>query len=133
MSLGYRFNQDMLLIELYENLIFKKNVFKDKQDEYGLFTFEDFELILKSESLTNVDSCILEFYFLILCNEFELATMLIYQPYAEEMNHELNQKFIGDENNLLKHIINNAEIVKECLQISLIRRLDGVALYNIII
>ena len=83
----------MLLIELYENLIYKKNQFKDKEDQYRLFTFDDFELILKNEVLTNVDSCILEFYFLILCNEFELATLLIHQPYAEEMNHELNQKF----------------------------------------
>jgi hypothetical protein len=116
----------MLLIELYENLI-NKEQFKGKDEEYNLFNYADFELLISNESFTNVDSCILEFYFLLLCKEFELATLLIYQPYAEEMNHELNQKFIGDENNLLKHIINNIEIAKECLQISLIRRLDGVA------
>jgi hypothetical protein len=101
---------------------------KPKDSEFVLFNNEDFELILRNEKLTNVDSCILEFYFLILCNEFELACLLIKQLYAEDCRYELNQKFIGDENNLLKHILNNIEIVKTCLNISLIRRLDGIAL-----
>jgi hypothetical protein len=103
---------------------------KDKPNdlEYDLFTYEDFETILRNEKLTNVDSCILEFYFLLLCNEFELACLLLKQPYAEDCRYELNQKFIGDESNLLKHIINNIEIVKTCIKISLVRRLDGIGL-----
>jgi hypothetical protein len=36
--------------------------------------------------------------------------------------------FIGDENNLLEHIVMNNEIIKGALKCALQRQLDGVAL-----
>lgn len=128
---GYKFNKDTLLIELYDCLNYKKNVDKTKDSKPdNLLTEDDMNFIISFNDgeLINTDKCIVEFYFLLLCNEFELATNLLIQDYAAHLRDYFNQIFIGDESHLLKHILVNPEIVKLCVKYSLFRKLDGIAL-----
>lgn len=106
------------------------------EEENNLFTKEDFIFLITYsnqdtngdiERLIDVDQCLLEFYFLILCNEYELANLLIGQGYAADIKDIINQMFIGDENNLLENILMNTDIVKKAIECALKRQLDGVA------
>jgi len=128
---GYKFNKDTLLIELYDNLIDKKNNSeKDKEskeeEKFGESNIE-FLITYNNGDLINKEKCIVEFYFLLLCEEFDLAITLLEQDYTDYLRDYFNQIFIGDESNLLKHILMNHEIVKKCVKNSLIRKLDGTA------
>lgn len=107
---------------------------KEKEYKSNIFDFtltpEDMAFIIEFENgeFLEVSSCMLEFYFLILCNEFNLAIHLLKQPYAEVLKNHLNELFMGDEKNILKDILNHTEITKECITLSLHKQLDGVAL-----
>jgi len=129
---GYKFNTDTLLIELYDCLLEKKiKGEKNKDyDEEEVFNESNMEFIISYNNgeLINKEKCIVEFYFLLLCNEFDLATSLLEQDYTAHLRDYFNQIFIGDESNLLKHLLMNHEIVKNCVKNSLIRKLDGIAL-----
>ena len=129
---GYNFNTNIILIELYDVLTLKKDEgekIKEMKREF-LLTEEEMKFIITfiSGDLIDKEKCIVEFYFLLLCNEFELATILLTQDYAKHLRDYFNQIFFGDENNLLKHILEKEEIVKTCIKYSLIRQLDGIAL-----
>jgi hypothetical protein len=112
---------------------------KEKPSEYEeseIFCYEDFEFLIThinqnadgdTERLIDHKQCLLEFYFLILCGEYDLANKLIEQSYANVIKDILNQMFIGDEHNLLEHILMNTEIVKDAIECALRRQLDGVA------
>lgn len=129
---GYTFNTNTLLIELYDLLTSKKDdMEKSKEINKEFFLNEDdrkFIITFKNGDLIDKEKCIVEFYFLLLCNEFELATILLSQDYARHIRDYFNEIFFGDENNLLKHILEKEEIVKLCVKHSLVRQLDGVAL-----
>lgn len=128
---GYKFNNNMLLIELYENYIIKKLKEKLKEEELSTyFSREDFYFLLYYESgkLIDTEQCLLEFYFLLLSGEYDLANYLLSQSYSFEIKDIINSMFIGDENNLLEHIVMNNEIIKGALKCALQRQLDGVAL-----
>ncbi len=121
----------MLLIELYENNYLNiKNKEKLKEDELATyFCIEDFVFLIQFDNgkLIDTDQCLLEFYFLILCKEYDLANCLLSQSYAHDIKEIINQMFIGDENNLLEHILMNTEIIKGAIKCALHRQLDGVA------
>jgi len=105
---GYKFNNDMLLIELYENLMVKKTKEKLKEDVLEtFFVKEDFLFLIQYEEgrFIDIDQSILEFYFLLLCQEFDLANILLSQIYSYEIKNIINSMFIGDENNLIEHIV----------------------------
>ncbi len=128
---GYKFNTDMLLIELYENYIYKKLNDKPKEEEIAvMFIKEDFFYLIDFENgrLIDTERSLLEFYFLLLCGEYELAIKLLTKSYASSIKDLINQLFIGDENNLLEQILVNPEIVKAAVELALQRQLDGVAL-----
>jgi hypothetical protein len=122
----------MLLIELYENnYLNTKNREKLKEEELSTyFCIEDFVFLIQFENgkLIDTEQCLLEFYFLILCKEYDLANCLLSQSYAHDIKEIINQMFIGDENNLLEHILMNSEIIKGAMKCALHRQLDGVAL-----
>ena len=129
-KIGYSLNKDMLLIELYDNFmnIKNKNKLSEEEKNYS-FNSEDFSFLIQFEDgkLINRNQCHLEFYFLLLTREYDLAILLIKQRYAEHLKDEINQMFIGDENNLLEHIVMNPEIAKQTIKLALNRQLDGVA------
>jgi hypothetical protein len=127
---GYKFNNNMLLIELYENYIIKKLKEKLKEEELSTyFTKEDFMFLILYENgkLIDTEQSLLEFYFLLLSTEYDLANTLLAQSYSFDIKEIINQMFIGDENNLLEHIVMNGEIIKGALKCALQRQLDGIA------
>ncbi len=126
---GYKFNRDMLLIELYDIYVNKKS--KEKGLEFQTLTKEDFIFLIIYDNgrFINTEYCSLEFYFLLLWEEYSLATLLLDQSYSKKLKDYLNNLFIGDETNLLKQVIMNPEIVKDTIKLALIRQLDGIALY----
>jgi hypothetical protein len=118
----------MLLIELYDIYVFKKS--KDKKDdEIDPLDKNDIHFLISYDCGRLIDNnrCLVEFYFLLLADEYDLATFLLSQNYAHKLRDDLNQLFIGDENNLLEHILMNPDIVKVSIQLALKRQLDGIA------
>jgi hypothetical protein len=121
----YDFNKNMLLIELYDLFMDRKSGKEPK----GIFDAEDYENIITYENGKYLDTplCLVEFYFLMLCEEFNLALLLLKQPYAKHLIEDINQMFIGDEKHLIQNILTNSEIAKSAIRFSLQRELDGVA------
>ena len=118
-------------MELYDHYSQKKIKFGEKDPEqHFLLTIEDLEFIVQYEEgrFINIQCCLLEFYFMLLCDEYQLAVILLQQPYAKLLQDDLNQKFIGDESNLLKQILIHPEITKDCIKLGIVRQLDGIAL-----
>ena len=62
-----------------------------------------------------------------MANLFDEAINLLEMSYAENIKHILNEKFIGDENNLLEQIFKEPDIAKSVICTSLKRGLDGIA------
>ncbi len=120
----------MLPIELYENYLMKNQKEKPKEEDLATcFTSDDFTYLVSYENgkLIESDQCILEFYFLLLCGEYDIANILLTQSYARELKDIINQMFIGDESNLFEHIMKNVDLIKGSIKCALQRQLDGVA------
>jgi hypothetical protein len=103
---------------------------KLKEEELSTyFTKEDFMFLILYENgkLIDTEQSLLEFYFLLLSTEYDLANTLLAQSYSFDIKEIINQMFIGDENNLLEHIVMNGEIIKGALKCALQRQLDGIA------
>lgn len=118
----------MLLMELYDQFINKRS--KEKFSDNFSLTDEEFSFLFIHDKgrFINLECCMLEFYFLLLCEEYDLALLLLDQTYAKPLKDDLNDMFIGDEINLLQQILMNPEIVKTVIELSLMRQLDGIAL-----
>jgi hypothetical protein len=118
----------MLLIELYDAYNIKKMKIEVTEFDEPLNS-EDFAFLITHDDgkLIQSELCMLEFYFLLLTNSYDLAILLLNQSYADLQREQLNQMFIGDESNLLEHILKNPEIVKDTLYLALLRQLDGIA------
>lgn len=132
--LKYELNRNMLLMETYEEYIKKDNKIK-LEDKINLTVYEIKEplekenykfLITKCYGI-DPESCIVEFYFLLMANLFDEAINLLEMSYAENIKYILNEKFIGDENNLLEQIFKEPDIAKSVICTSLKRGLDGIA------
>lgn len=116
----------MMLIELYDCYVDHK-LKKENLDK--LLTQEDYIYLIVYENgkYLETSQCLVEFYFLLLCQEFNLALLLLQQEYASHLRDDINQMFIGDEKHLIEYILMNREIAKESIKFSLERQLDGVA------
>ena len=133
-KLNYELNKNLLLMETYEEYIKKQSNEKDK-DKFNLTSYEIREpleaenykfLITKCYGI-DPENCIVEFYFLLMSNLFEEAIMLLEMSYAEKIKFILNEKFIGDETNLLEQIFKETDIAKNVICTCLERGLDGIA------
>lgn len=102
---------------------------KIKEEEDSLFVIEDFLFLIQFENgrLIDTEQCILEFYYLLLCEEYDISNELLSQPYSRDLKEIINQMFIGDESNLIEHILMNKELIKESIKCALQRQLDGIA------
>ena len=132
--LGYNLNKDLLLIETYEEYLKKSNKNKEKE-RITSFTYEfkepltpeNYEFLITKCYGIEPETCMVEFYFLLMSNLFDAATTLLQMSYAENIKAILNEKFIGDENNLLEQLFKEPEIAKDVICASLMRGLDGIA------
>ena len=133
-KLKYELNKNLLLMETYEEYIKKESNEKDKE-KTNLTIYEIKEPLEKENykflitKCYGIDpaSCIVEFYFLLMANLFDEAINLLEMSYAENIKLILNEKFIGDENNLLEQIFKEPDIAKSVICTSLKRGLDGIA------
>lgn len=133
-KLGYVLNKNLLLIESYEDYLKKTSKEKEKERMYSLnyelkepLTAENYDFLITKCYGIDPDTCMVEFYFLLMVNLFEAATTLLLMSYAENIKLILNEKFIGDENNLLEQLFKEPDIAKDVICASLTRGLDGVA------
>ena len=132
--LKYELNKNMLLMETYEEYIKKNNQVKE-EEKINLTVYEikdplekeNYKFLITKCYGIDPDSCIVEFYFLLMANLFDEAISLLEMSYAEQIKHILNEKFIGDENNLLEQIFKEPDIAKSVICTSLKRGLDGIA------
>ena len=132
--LGYNLNKDLLLIETYEEFLKKSNKEKEKERISSFIyefkeplTSENYEFLITKCYGIEPETCMVEFYFLLMSNLFDAATILLQMSYAENIKAILNEKFIGDENNLLEQLFKEPEIAKDVICASLMRGLDGIA------
>ncbi len=133
-KLKYELNKNLLLMETYEEYIKKQSNDKEKE-KINLTMYEikepleteNYKFLIKKCYGLDPDTCIVEFYFLLMSNLFEEAIMLLEMSYAENIKLILNEKFIGDENNLLEQIFKEPDIAKSVICTSLERGLDGIA------
>jgi hypothetical protein len=131
-KLNYELNKNMLLMETYEEYIKKES---NEKDKINLTLYEIKEPLEKENYLFLInkcygidpDSCLVEFYFLLMAHLFDEAINLLEMSYAENIKFILNEKFIGDENNLLEQIFKEPDIAKSVICTSLKRGLDGIA------
>ena len=131
-KLGYVLNKNLLLIESYEEYLKKSNIEKERISSFNYeikepLTIENYEFLITKCYGIDPDTCMVEFYFLLMANLFEPATTLLEMSYAENIKLILNEKFIGDENNLLEQLFKEPEITKDVICAALTRGLDGVA------
>ena len=131
-KLGYSLNKDLLLIETYEEYIKKDTKEKERISSFSYeikepLTPENYEFLITKCYGIDPETCMVEFYFLLMVNLFEAATTLLEMSYAENIKAILNEKFIGDENNLLEQLFKEPEIAKSVICASLTRGLDGIA------
>ena len=131
-KLNYELNKNMLLMETYEEYIKKESNEKEKIN-LTLYEIkeplekENYKFLINKCYGIDPDSCIVEFYFLLMANLFDEAINLLEMSYAENIKLILNEKFIGDENNLLEQIFKEPDIAKSVICTSLKRGLDGIA------
>ena len=133
-KLGYVLNNNLLLIESYDDYLKRTTKEKDREKIYSLnydlkepLTAENYEFLITKCYGIDPETCIVEFYFLLMINLFEAATILLSMSYAEHIKIILNEKFIGDESNFLEQLFKEPDIAKDVVCTSLIRGLDGVA------
>ena len=133
-KLGYILNKNLLLIESYDDYLKRTTKEKDRERMYSLnydlkepLTAENYEFLITKCYGIDPETCIVEFYFLLMINLFEAATILLSMSYAENIKMVLNEKFIGDESNFLEQLFKDPDIAKDAICTSLIRGLDGVA------
>ena len=135
-KLGYVLDTNLLLIESYEEYLKKNNSESEKEKEkFASFNYEikepltpeNYEFLITKCYGIEPETCMVEFYFLLMADLFEAATTLLEMPYAEDIKVILNEKFIGDENNFLEQLLKDPEIAKDVICASLTRGLDGIA------
>ena len=133
-KLKYELNKNLLLMETYEEYIKKSNNEKEKEKinltQYEIkepLEKENYKFLITKCYGIDPDSCLVEFYFLLMSNLFDEAINLLEMSYAEKIKFILNEKFIGDENNLLEQIFKEPDIAKSVICTSLKRGLDGIA------
>lgn len=129
--MGFIFNVNTFLIEQYKIFVFKKHGAIPTQEEVMKDTLltRDFLFILNySDGLLIKEDCLLEFYFLLMVNEYDLAITLLSKPYSEKLRESLNHIFLDDDTNALSSILFSEDIVKGVVHSAIERELDGVAL-----
>ena len=133
-KLKYELNKNLLLMETYEEYIKKTNNEKEKEKinltQYEIkepLEKENYKFLITKCYGIDPDSCLVEFYFLLMAHLFDEAINLLEMSYAEKIKFILNEKFIGDENNLLEQIFKEPDIAKSVICTSLKRGLDGIA------
>ena len=131
-KLGYVLSPDLLLIETYEEYSKKSNKEKEKISSFTYefkepLTSENYEFLITKCYGIDPETCMVEFYFLLMSNLFEAATTLLEMSYADKIKAILNEKFIGDENNFLEQLFKEPDIAKDVICASLLRCLDGIA------
>lgn len=127
-NLKYILNPNTLLIEVFEIYMikrYKENI--SSKEKRRLLNSDNIKYLVTNNYGINPQTCILEFYFLLMAFEYEAAVKLLSMPYANLLRDKLNETFIGDENHFLQQILNNQDIIKDVICISLERHLDGVA------
>ena len=133
-KLKYELNKNLLLMETYEEYI-KKSSNEKEREKIDLTQYEikdplekeNYKFLITKCYGIDPDSCLVEFYFLLMANLFDEAINLLEMSYAENIKLILNEKFIGDENNLLEQIFKEPDIAKSVICTSLKRGLDGIA------
>ena len=133
-KLKYELNKNLLLMETYEEYI-KKSSNEKEREKINLTQYEikdplekeNYKFLITKCYGIDPDSCLVEFYFLLMANLFDEAINLLEMSYAENIKLILNEKFIGDENNLLEQIFKEPDIAKSVICTSLKRGLDGIA------
>ena len=133
-KLKYELNKNLLLMETYEEYIKKSSNDREKEKinltQYEIkepLEKENYKFLITKCYGIDPDSCLVEFYFLLMSNLFDEAINLLEMSYAEKIKFILNEKFIGDENNLLEQIFKEPDIAKSVICTSLKRGLDGIA------
>ena len=131
-KLGYILSPDLLLIETYEDYLRKSNSEKERSSSLTYefkepLTNENYDFLITKCYGIDPDTCMVEFYFLLMSSLFEAATTLLEMSYAEKIKVILNEKFIGDENNFLEQLFKEPEIAKDVICAALLRCLDGIA------
>ena len=133
-KLKYELNINLLLMETYEEYIKKSSNDREKEKinltQYEIkepLEKENYKFLITKCYGIDPDSCLVEFYFLLMSNLFDEAINLLEMSYAEKIKFILNEKFIGDENNLLEQIFKEPDIAKSVICTSLKRGLDGIA------
>ena len=136
-KLKYELNTNLLLMETYEEYIKKSSNEKEREkiEKINLTPFEikeplekeNYKFLISKCYGIDPESCLVEFYFLLMANLFDEAINLLEMSYAEDIKLILNEKFIGDENNLLEQIFKEPDIAKSVICTSLKRGLDGIA------
>lgn len=152
LELGYEINYNTLLIELHKCYLVKKEGIKSntthinisneksKNNDYldnvdllenheNLLKYEDYMFLInfKGGNLI-VDDCLLEIYFMLMTNEFELATVFFSLDFTSKVRNELLKFFIDDDSSLIKTILYTNDIIRLCIKNSLERGLDGIAM-----
>ena len=90
-------------------------------------TQENYEFLISKCYGIDPETCMVEFYFLLMANLFKIAIRLLEMSYADSIKTILNEKFIGDENNFLEQLFKEPDLAKEVVCAALLRGLDGVA------
>ena len=121
---------NMFLIELYKVFIHKKHETTPNEEEMkDILCFKDFLFLMNYQNGELIkEDCICEFYFLLMTNEFELATTLLSKNYSESLKLSLVDVFIDDDSSILQGILFNEDIVLHSIKSSIEKALDGVAL-----
>lgn len=150
-DLGYEINYNTLLIELHKCFLVKKDGLKgntmhinmsseksknmenlDNVDMFenhdNLLKYEDYMFMIsfKGGNLLPED-CLLEIYFMLMTNEFELATTFFSLDLANKLRNDLLKYFIDDESSLIKTILYTNDLIRSAIRSSLERGLDGIA------
>lgn len=130
LQIGFVFNLNTILIELYRLYMYKKNESLPSTDnEREFLSYKDFLFILNyQEGLLIKENSLAEFYFLLMTNEFELATCLLSKSSSSILKSKLLNVFIDDDSSILKGILFSEDIIIESVRSSLERGMDGVGL-----
>ena len=130
LDLGFIFNMNTVLIELYKIFVYKKlKTTPTEEETKEMFTFNDFLFIMNYQEGSLIkEECLSEFYFFLMTNEFELATTLLGKQYSARLRQSLNDIFLDDDSSVLSSILFTEEIVVNSVKSTLERGLDGVAL-----
>lgn len=130
LQIGFVFNYNTMLIELYRLYMYKKNeTLPSTDNEREFLSYKDFLFILNyMEGQLIKENSLAEFYFLLMTNEFELATSLLSKSSSSFLRGKLLNVFIDDDSSILKGILFSEEVIVESIRSSLERGMDGVGL-----